>query len=106
MGADRPAAGYLTISNPGGQPDALIAAASPLAGSVELHETTTMSGMAGMQPVSKIEIPAGATVELKPGGYHLMLMNPKPLTVGATADIELTFEKAGKVMVKAEVKSS
>jgi copper(I)-binding protein len=106
MGADRPAAGYLTIANPGSQADALIAAASAISMTTEIHETTTMSGgMSGMQPVAKIEVPAGETVELKPGGYHLMFMNPKTLTVGDTVDIELTFEKAGKVTIQAEVKA-
>ena len=104
-GMDRPAAGYMVIANPGGQPDALVAASSTVATSVEVHETTTMSGMTGMQPVAKIAIPAGGSVKLEPGGYHLMLMGVKTLTVGDTVEIVLTFEKAGKVTVKAEVKN-
>ena len=102
MGADRPAGGYLTISNPGGVADALVAATSPVATSVEIHETTTESGMTGMHAISRLVIPAGGTVELKPGGYHLMLMGVTSLQVGATVQLELTFEKAGKVMVSAE----
>jgi copper(I)-binding protein len=100
-----PAAGYLVIRNPGGQPETLTAASSLSAGSVEMHKTTTMSGMTGMEPVSAIHIPAGGTVTLEPGGFHLMLMNPKPMAVGDTIELVLTFEKAGTITVKAEVKN-
>lgn len=103
-GPNLPAAGYLTISSSAG--DALTAVSTTVASSVEMHETTTMSGMTGMQPVSKIEVPAGGSVELKPGGYHLMLMGVnKTLNVGDTVELVLTFEKAGKVTVNAEVKN-
>jgi copper(I)-binding protein len=61
--------------------------------------------MSAMHPVSSIHIPAGGTVSLAPGGFHLMLMGPKPLAVGDTVELVLTFEKAGKVTVKAEVKN-
>jgi copper(I)-binding protein len=104
-GMDRPAAGYLTISNPGSQADALVGASSGAATSVEIHETTMMSGMTGMHAISRLLIPAGGSVELKPGGYHLMLMGATTLTVGTFIQLELTFEKAGKVTVTAEVKS-
>jgi copper(I)-binding protein len=106
MGMDRPAAGYLSITNPGGVADALIAASSAVASRVEIHETVAgESGMTGMRPVARIDVPAGTTVELKPGGYHLMLMGVSSLQVGGTVQLELTFEKAGKVTVTAEVKN-
>jgi copper(I)-binding protein len=100
-----PAAGYLVIKG-GSQADALLSATSPVAGSVELHETSTdASGMTGMHPISRLEIPAGGTVTLQPGGYHLMLMMVTgQMTVGGTVQIDLTFEKAGKITVQAEVK--
>ena len=102
---DRPAAGYLVITG-GSQADALLGATSPAAGTVELHETSMdSSGMTGMHPISRLEIPAAATVTLQPGGYHLMLMEPTgEITVGSTVQLELTFEKAGKITVQAEVK--
>jgi hypothetical protein len=105
QGMDRPAAGYLVITG-GSQADALLGATSPAAGTVELHETSMdSSGMTGMHPISRLEIPAGATVTLQPGGYHLMLMEPTgEITVGSTVQLELTFEKAGKITVQAEVK--
>ncbi len=99
-------AAYMTITNPGSSPDALLSASSPAAMSVQLHQSTTdASGMTAMSPVDRLEIPAGGTVELKPGGYHLMMMGlQSQLTVGSKVDIELVFEKAGKVKVTAEVR--
>ncbi len=59
-----------------------------------------------MRAVSSLELPAGKAVELKPGGYHVMLMDlpAKKLDVGQKVEIDLTFEKAGTVHVSAEVK--
>ena len=105
QGMDRPAAGYLLITG-GSTADALLSVSSPVAGSVEMHETTTdASGMTGMHPVSRIEVPAGAAVSLQPGGYHLMFMGVSgKIEVGGKVQIDLTFEKAGKISVQAEVK--
>lgn len=105
QGMDRPAAGYLVITG-GSAADALVSASSPIAGKVEIHETTTdSSGMSGMRPVARIEVPAGGTVTLQPGGYHLMLLSVTgTIAVGGTVQIDLTFERAGKVTVQAEVK--
>jgi hypothetical protein len=100
-------AGYLTITG-GDQDDALIGASSPAAEEVQVHETMAgMSGMAGMQEVDKIEIPAGGSVTLEPGGYHLMLMGPDAaqFVVGQMVDITLTFEGAGDITVQAEVRA-
>ena len=61
-------------------------------------------GMMGMQPVARLEIPAGGTVELKPGGYHIMLMGlARPLKEGDEIELTLSFAKAGDVKVKAKV---
>jgi hypothetical protein len=107
MGPDRPAAGYLAITNPGGGADALVSASSPIATSVELHESTAdASGMMAMHPVDRIDIEAGGTVKLEPGGYHLMLMGVTRMpAVGETVELTLTFEKAGDVVIQAEVKA-
>jgi hypothetical protein len=106
MGADLPAAGYMTITG-GSAADALIGAASPIAGEVQVHETMAGgSGMMGMQEVDKIDVPAGGTLKLEPGGYHLMLMELKETpAVGSTVEITLTFEGAGDVVVQAEVRA-
>jgi copper(I)-binding protein len=99
-------AAYLTITNTGTAADTLVSASSPSATSVEIHETTTdASGMMGMHPIDGIEIPAGGSVTLEPGGKHLMVMGlTTDLAVGGTLDVDLVFENAGTVKVKAEVK--
>jgi copper(I)-binding protein len=107
QGADRPAGGYLVITG-GSTADALLSARTDAARMVEVHETTTdASGMSGMHPIPRLEIPAGGTVELKPGGYHLMLMQvvAGAIEVGETVQLELTFEHAGVVVVQAEVRA-
>jgi len=106
IGADRPAAGYLVITNTGSMADALLGVTSPVAMSVELHETSMdSSGMTGMHPIDRLEVPAGGTVRLEPGGYHLMLMDVgDEVQVGGTVELRLEFEKAGIVVVQAEVR--
>ena len=106
MGAGLPGAGYLTITG-GSTDDALVAASSPIAGEVQIHETTSDgSGMMGMQSVEQIDIPAGGTVALEPGGYHLMLMElSEAPAVGETVELTLTFQRAGDVVVEAEVRA-
>ena len=73
--------------------------------------TTAMGGSMGgsgamsMQQVQKIEVPAGEVVQLKPGGFHIMLMDvKKDLKAGDSFDVTLTFEKAGTKKVTATVK--
>jgi copper(I)-binding protein len=107
QGMDRPAAGYLVITA-GVSADALLGVTTSVAGRVEIHETTTDSaGMSGMHPVARLDVPASTTVELKPGGYHLMLMDVRAgaIEVGATIRLELRFERAGVVVVDAEVRA-
>lgn len=68
---------------------------------------TTMpgGGMMTMRQIDRIEIPAGETVKLEPGGYHVMVMDlQRPLVPGDTVEVTLTFEKAGEVVVTAEVR--
>jgi len=96
---------YAAIVNAGSDPDALLAAASDAAMAVEIHETYQDSGMMKMRPVTKIEIPAGKTVEMKPGGYHIMLLNlTRDLKAGETVELTLVFQKAGRIPVTAQVK--
>lgn len=68
-------------------------------------ETTMGGGMMTMQPVDRIPVPAGESVALEPGGYHIMLMDlAQPLEVGSTIEVTLVFETAGEVVVTAEVR--
>ena len=104
-GAESKAGGYVTILNRGEAPDALLSATADVATSVEVHETRNMSGMMMMERVPKIVIPPGARVELKPGGYHLMLIGLKrALSPGQTVMLTLVFERAGPIMARAEVR--
>jgi hypothetical protein len=89
---------------------ALVAASSPSAKIVEIHEMVMDGGVMKMRAVDRLALPAGKVVELKPGGYHVMLMDlVQPLKDGETVPVTLTFEdKAGRkqvVEVKAQVKA-
>lgn len=99
-------AAFMTLSNPGAQADRLVSAAGDVAASVEIHETTMENDVMRMRPVEGgIAIPAGGQVELKPGGYHIMLMGlTRDLKPGETVKLTLTFERAGAVEVTAQVR--
>ena len=98
-------AGYLTITNHGSEPDRLVSASTPSAEKGEIHEMTVKDGVMTMRPVEGgLEIPAGGKLELKPNGYHLMLMGLKrPAKEGESFPATLTFEKAGSVTVEFQV---
>jgi copper(I)-binding protein len=119
---------YLAMENHGNDDDALIAASvdASVAAKVELHETTAVamgstpttmgsgmgSGSSGtemmqMKPVAEIPIPAGRTVMLEPGGYHVMLLNlAKPLTMGSSITVKLTFRSGTTKTVSATVRDT
>jgi copper(I)-binding protein len=92
--------GYLSIRNDGATADRLTGASADFA-AVQVHEMKMNKGVMEMREVSGgLEIPAHATVTLKPGGYHLMFTDLKhPLVKGETAHLTLTFEHAGQVGV-------
>ena len=74
-------------------PATLIAAASPVAGKAELHTMTMEGGVMKMRPVGKIDLPARQTVSLKPGGYHIMLIDIKrELKAGERVPLELVVQ--------------
>jgi len=75
----------------------LISAESPVAGTVEIHNMTIQNGVMKMFPVDAIDIPAGKTVKLASGGYHVMLMGIKQqMKPGERVPLKLTFELADK----------
>jgi hypothetical protein len=95
---------YLTIDNRGNEPDRLLRVATPAAGVAEIHSMAMEGNVMRMRAVAAVEIPAHATTALKPGGYHVMLMDLKqPLVVGQTIPLSLTFAKAGRIDVTARV---
>lgn len=100
-------AAYLTVTNSGKEADRLIAASTPAAKTAELHTHIHDNGVMRMRQVEAIDVPAGGTVALKPGGLHVMLMGlTAPLAQGSSFDVTLTFEKAGKVTVPVAVQSA
>lgn len=97
--------GYLEIRNTGDAPDTLLGAAANFAKRVEVHESSEKDGIATMRKLADgLELPANETVELKPGGFHLMLMGlHEPITTDKKLPIELHFKNAGKVTVEFDV---
>lgn len=93
--------GFVTITNKGGEDDKLVSATSDKAGEVQLHEMAMEGDVMKMRQLNDgIAIPAGETVELKPGGLHLMFFKvSEPFKEGETVNVTLTFEKAGSVDV-------
>ncbi|MBT8515705.1 copper chaperone PCu(A)C [Polynucleobacter paneuropaeus] len=97
------AGGFMKIENKGAA-DQLISASSPAAGEVQLHQMSMEGNVMKMGQVKDIVVPANGSVDLKPGGYHIMLMNIKaPLKAGETVPVKLKFAKAGEVEVKLPV---
>ena len=87
----------------------LVEAKSPVAGVVEVHEMVMEKEVMKMRAIKGLDLPAGKTVELKPGGYHVMLMDLKEqMKEGATVPVTLVIEgkdkKRSTVEVKAPVK--
>lgn len=96
---------YMKIVNTGAVADRLVAARSPASRSVEIHEMKMEGTVMRMRELEKgLELPAGATVTLEPGGYHLMLIGLKgPLKQGTRVPVTLVFEKAGPLDIELAV---
>lgn len=97
---------FFVVKNTGGA-DKLVDAAvdAEIAGEVQLHETRVHGTTSQMHQLPSIDVPANGQLELKPGSYHVMLMNVKrPLSEGETIKVRLSFEKAGEITVDAPVK--
>ena len=108
-------AAYLAITSEQGDTLTAVAVPASVAAEAQMHEATgggemthagdgsaPMNTMMGMRQVQKIEIPAGHTVRLEPGGHHIMLMGlAAPVTAGQKIPLTLTFRQAGKVTVDA-----
>lgn len=99
------AGGFLTIVNTGSEPDRLLKVSSVVAGTIQVHEMKVEDGIMKMGEVpGGLEIAPGATVELKPGGLHVMFIGIKaPFKQGDAVKAVLTFEKAGTIEVEFKV---
>ncbi len=94
------AAGYVTVRNKSSSGDRLVGGASPVAARVETHVHIKDGDILRMREVKGYDVPANGTLELKPGGAHLMLVDLKqPLNEGDTVPITLKFERAGQITV-------
>lgn len=101
-------AGYGRIENGTGAAVRLIGTETPVAGKVEIHNVTTEGGVMRMRPLADgLDIPAGETVELRPGGYHLMLLELRQsLRRGETVPVTLRFDSGPSVRADFTVRST
>lgn len=101
-------AGYARIENGTGQDVRLTGADTPAAGRVEIHNVTDDGGVMRMRPLPEgIDIPAGETVELEPGGYHLMLLDlRRPLRGGERIPVTFRFVTGAPVTASFEVRTA
>jgi len=98
---------YLTLTDTAGSADQLVGASSPVAGMAELHETVNDHGVMRMRPVKALPLVPGKAMTLKPGAYHIMLMDLKQqLKDGETFPVTLNFEKAGSVTATVHVEKA
>jgi len=98
--------GYVAIHNQGAEADQLLEATSDAAARIEIHEMTVENEVMRMRPLSEgLALPAGETVSLTPGGYHLMIFEPKvALVSGETFPLKLHFAKAGEIELLVEIR--
>jgi copper(I)-binding protein len=99
--------GFMTITNKGTTADRLIAVRSSVSDKVEIHEMKMDGSVMRMRELEKgLEIPSGASIALKPGGYHIMFMELKaPFAKDAKIPVTLVFEKAGNIDVVLDVQA-
>ena len=92
-------AGFITIKNHGNSADRLVAVHTPISNKAEIHTMTMDNSIMKMRQLKDgIEIPAGGTATLKPGGDHLMFMQlNQQIKEGSAIKVTLVFEKAGEV---------
>jgi len=97
------AAAYLTIASAGAAVR-LVGAATPVAGTVEIHTTVAEAGAQHMMRVAELALPAGGSVRLEPGGQHLMLIDLKtPMVPGTKVALSLRFAEAGTIEIDVPV---
>jgi copper(I)-binding protein len=102
--AQKAGGGFVKIEN-AGVADKLMGASSPVAKEMQLHTMSMDGNVMKMRQVQSIDVPAKGSVELQPGGLHLMFIDLKgQLKSGDQIPVKLKFEKAGEVEVKFHVK--
>jgi copper(I)-binding protein len=97
-------AAYVSLMNHGAEADRLLSVSTLAAASAELHTTVMEGDVMKMKTVGSLEIAPMATVEMQPGGLHVMLVGlSAPLKEGQKIELVFTFEKAGEVKVEVPV---
>jgi hypothetical protein len=97
-------AAFMELNNPGDQPVDVVSAEADGFEKVELHRSVNENGMHRMIRQERITVPAGETVRLAPGGYHVMLIGPeRSLEEGEVIDIELGLGDGERMTVEAPV---
>ena len=97
-------AGYMTLINAGDTPITITSVSSPDFKGAEVHRTVIEDGVARMQPVSQLQIPANSPLMLEPGGLHLMLFDPqRPLPEGETVSLIIHRSNGSQVTAIAPV---
>ncbi len=91
-------AAFVVIKNTGDSPQSIVKADSPIANTIELHTSIEEDGVHKMRPVQAIEAPAHGQVELKSGGFHIMLIDLKEnIAVGQHIPVTLTLDNGSTV---------
>jgi copper(I)-binding protein len=100
-------AGYARIDNDCASAATVVAAESPVFGSVELHESRLVDGVSRMRAVPELRIPPRGRAQLQPGGLHLMLMQPaQPLQAGDSVEVAFTLADGRTVRGSFEVREA
>ncbi|MDR6934842.1 copper chaperone PCu(A)C [Luteibacter sp. 3190] len=95
-----PAGGYATFENPGDGKVSITDATSADYGEAMIHRSSTETGMGRMEMVDEVPVPARGKVAFSPGGYHVMLMNPKhPVKPGDTVVVTFTLSDGSTLAV-------
>ena len=98
-------AGYMTIHNPDSKTVSIVSLSSEAFASIEIHETVMRDGMMSMEPVPTLTIEPDSTVQLTPGGLHLMMMNPgEPTRIGDIIEIRILFDDGSEQKLEMWVK--
>ena len=96
---------YFRVVNRGDMADRLVGCRTVAAEAAEIHHTSMEGDMVHMAPVAGIDVPPGVTVDLAPGGSHVMLLGlATPLAPGDRLVLTLMFEQAGEIEIEAEVR--
>ncbi len=100
-------AGYLSITNSGDQDQVLQSFSTSAAQMVQLHTTTMSNGMMSMDKVNDLVVPAGGSIEMQPGGLHLMIMGvDKESFAGESLDMQISFVSGDVLEINVPIKKS